>query len=142
MLAGVLAANRRARILDAVILRILGATRARLAATFPIEYALLGAATAVFGVAAGTAAAYVVVVDVMGFDFVFEPGPALAAVAAGLALTVGLGLIGAWRILGQEPAASLASCTKASGGREKAAFAGLHGSFRVFGSLGKRPRRA
>jgi putative ABC transport system permease protein len=107
VLAGALAANRRARIADAVILKILGATRRRLVATFLIEYALLGAATAAFGVAAGTLAAYVVVVEVMGFDFAFAPAPALAAAGAGLALTVGLGMIGAWRILGQKPAAFL-----------------------------------
>jgi len=107
VLAGALAANRRARIADAVILKILGATRRRLIATFLIEYALLGAATAAFGVAAGTLAAYVVVVEVMGFDFVFAPAPALAAAGAGLALTVALGMIGAWRILGQKPAAFL-----------------------------------
>ena len=55
----------------------------------------------------GTLAAYVIVVEVMGFDFTFAPGPAFAAVAAGLALTVALGMIGAWRILGQKPAAFL-----------------------------------
>ncbi len=107
VLAGALAANRRARIVDAVILKILGATRGRLVATFLIEYALLGAATAAFGVAAGTLAAYIVVVEVMGFDFVFAPAPALAAAGAGLALTVALGMIGAWRILGRKPAAFL-----------------------------------
>ena len=107
VLAGALAANRRARIADAVILKILGATRGRLVATFLIEYALLGGAAAAFGVAAGTLAAYVVVVEVMGFDFVFALAPALAAAVAGLALTVALGMIGAWRILGQKPAAFL-----------------------------------
>jgi putative ABC transport system permease protein len=107
VLAGALAANRRARIVDAVILKILGATRARLVATFLIEYALLGAATAAFGFAAGALAAYFVVVDVMGLAFQFFAGPALAAAAAGLALTVGLGMIGAWRILGQKPAVFL-----------------------------------
>ena len=55
VLAGALAANRRARIADAVILKIFGATRGRLIATFLIEYALLGAATAAFGVARGRA---------------------------------------------------------------------------------------
>ena len=107
VLAGALAANRRARIADAVILKILGATRGRLVATFLIEYALLGGAAAAFGVAAGTLAAYVVVVEVMGFDFVFALAPALAAAVAGLALTVALGMIGAWRILGQKLAAFL-----------------------------------
>jgi putative ABC transport system permease protein len=109
VLAGALAANRRARIADAVILKILGATRGRLMMTFLIEYATLGITTAAFGVGAGTLAAYVIVAKVMGIDFEFEVGPALAAAFGGLALTVVLGMIGAWRILGQKPAAFLRS---------------------------------
>lgn len=107
VLAGALSAVRRARIADAVILKILGATRGRLIAILLIEYATLGAATAVFGVGAGALAAYVVVAHVMGFAFVFEAGPALFAALAGLALTVTLGMVGAWRILGLKPAAFL-----------------------------------
>ena len=55
VLAGALAANRRARLADATILKILGATRNRLALMFLIEYAILGAATAAFAVGAGDA---------------------------------------------------------------------------------------
>ena len=46
VLAGALAANRRTRIYDAVVLKILGATRMRLLTAFLIEYALLGVAIA------------------------------------------------------------------------------------------------
>ena len=106
VLAGALAANRRARLADATILKILGATRGRLTMMFLIEYALLGAATAAFGVAAGTLAAYWVVERSMQFDFVFDWRAALAA-GGGLAITVGLGMIGAWRTLSQKPAAYL-----------------------------------
>ena len=109
VLAGALAANRRARMADAVILKILGATRGRLMTTFLIEYATLGLTTAAFGVGAGTLAAYVIVAKVMDIEFEFYAGPALAAACAGLALTVVLGMIGAWRILGQKPAAFLRS---------------------------------
>jgi putative ABC transport system permease protein len=107
VLAGALAANRRARLADATILKILGATRGRLTAMFLIEYALLGAATAAFGVAAGTFAAFWVVERIMQFDFVFDLPAALAAAGGGLAVTVGLGMIGAWRTLSQKPAAYL-----------------------------------
>ena len=74
---------------------------------FLIEYALLGATTAAFGVAAGTLAAFWTVNRIMQFDFVFDWPSALAAACGGLAITVGLGMIGAWRILSQKPAAYL-----------------------------------
>ena len=104
VLAGALAANRRSRIYDFVVLKILGATRGRLLAAFLIEYALLGAATVVFGVAAGALAAYVIVTRIMQLDFVFSWPAALGAALAALLFTVLLGLIGSWRILGQKPA--------------------------------------
>jgi putative ABC transport system permease protein len=107
VLAGALAANRRARLADATVLKILGATRGRLTTMFLIEYALLGAATAAFGLAAGTLAAFWVVNRIMQFDFVFDWPSALAAAAGGLVITVGLGMIGAWRTLSQKPAAYL-----------------------------------
>ena len=69
VLAGALAANRRARLADATILKILGATRGRLTSMFMIEYALLGVATAAFGLAAGTLAAYWVIGALHGIRF-------------------------------------------------------------------------
>jgi putative ABC transport system permease protein len=107
VLAGALAANRRARIYDSVVLKILGATRARLLAAFLLEYALLGATTVAFGLAAGAGAAYAIVTRIMQLDFELSWPAALAAASAALALTVALGLVGAWRILGQKPAAFL-----------------------------------
>ena len=107
VLAGALAAGRRARVYDAVILKVLGATRRRLLAAFLLEYGMLGLGTAVFGVLAGTAAAYGVVVGVMGLEFHFDWRPAVEAAAAALIVTVGLGLAGTWRILGQKPAGYL-----------------------------------
>ena len=107
VLASALAASRRARLGDATILRILGATRRRLSAMFLMEYAFLGAATAVFGVGAGTLAAWLTVKRLMEGDFVFGWEAALAAAGGGLVVTIGLGMIGAWRVLGQKPAAFL-----------------------------------
>jgi putative ABC transport system permease protein len=107
VLAGALAANRRSRIYDSVILKTLGATRGRLTAAFLIEYALLGAAASVFGLAAGAAAASLIVTKVMELDFAFAWAPALEAALGALGFTILLGLIGSWRILGQKPAAIL-----------------------------------
>ena len=43
----------------------------------------------------------------MRFDFIFDWAGSLAAAGGGLAFTVGFGMIGAWRMLGQKPAAFL-----------------------------------
>jgi putative ABC transport system permease protein len=74
---------------------------------FLIEYALLGAATAAFGVGAGALAAWLVVTQIMRFPFIFAWAGSFAAAAGGLAVTVGFGMIGAWRVLSQKPAAYL-----------------------------------
>ena len=107
VLAGAVAAGRRSRVYEAVVLKVLGATRGRLLAAYLIEYGLLGLATALFGVLAGTGAAWFIVARVMHFEFSFAWGPAIGAAVVALLLTVVLGLIGTWRILGQKPAAAL-----------------------------------
>jgi len=107
VLGGALAAGHRQRRQDAVILKTLGATRRRLLSAFSLEYGLLGIATAVFAVAAGAAAAWYVVDGMWELDFTFEPPVALTAVALALAVTLGLGLAGTWRILSVKPAAFL-----------------------------------
>lgn len=99
VLGGALASGHRQRRQDAVVLKALGATRRRLLSAFALEYSLLGAATAVFAVLAGTVAAWYVVDQVMGFEFTVLPGIAGAAVIIALTVTIGLGLAGTWRIL-------------------------------------------
>ncbi len=104
VLGGALAAGRRNRVYDAVILKTLGATRARLLGAYGLEYLVLGLATAVFGVAAGSIAASLVVTQVMNLSFVWLPGSAAAAAAGALIVTVALGLIGTFSALSQKPA--------------------------------------
>ena len=107
VLAGALAAGHRGRIHDAIILKTLGATRARLIAAYTIEYAVLGLATALFGIIAGSLSAWFVVNELMGATFTFLPTAATGAALIALVLSVGLGLIGTWRVLGEKPAAVL-----------------------------------
>ena len=52
VLAGALATGHRHRVYDAVVLKMLGATRWRLLAAYALEYLLLGLATAIVGVTA------------------------------------------------------------------------------------------
>lgn len=104
VLGGALAAGHRHRVYDAVILKTLGATRARLLGAYTIEYMLLGAATAVFGVLSGSLAGWLIVTELMHLKFTWQPGPAMAASAVAVLVTVGLGLAGTFKALGQKPA--------------------------------------
>jgi putative ABC transport system permease protein len=104
VLGGALAASQRFRIYDAVVLKTLGATRARLTAAYALEYLLIGLATVIFGLAAGSLAADLVVTRVMEFPFVWVAGAATGAALAALFVTVALGLAGTLRALGRKPA--------------------------------------
>jgi putative ABC transport system permease protein len=104
VLGGALAASQRFRIYDAVVLKTLGATRGRLIAAYALEYLLIGLATVLFGVAAGSLAAALVVTRVMEVPFVFVPAQAAGAAGTALLVTVVLGLLGTFTALDRKPA--------------------------------------
>ena len=104
VLAGALAAGNRARVHDAVVLKTLGATRSTLIRAFSYEYLMLGLATAVFALFAGGVAAWFVVSRIMTLPSSFLPDVAVMTVVTALVMTVGIGLAGTWRILGQKAA--------------------------------------
>jgi putative ABC transport system permease protein len=107
VLGGALAAGHRHRVYDAVILKTLGATRGRLLGAYALEYLLIGFATAVFGVIAGSVAAWLIVTRLMTLTFVWQAWSAAGVVASALVVTVGLGLAGTLLALNQKPAAVL-----------------------------------
>ena len=107
VLGGALAAGHRHRVYDAVILKTLGATRARLIGAYALEYLMIGLATAVFGVAAGSIAAWQIVTRLMTLSFIWQAGSAAIVVLAALAVTVGLGLAGTLLALNQKAATVL-----------------------------------
>ena len=104
VLAGALAAGNRARTHDAVVLKTLGATRSTLIRAFCYEYAMLGLSTAIFALFAGGVAAWFVVSNIMKLPSSFLPDVALVTMAIALIVTVGFGLAGTWRVLGQKAA--------------------------------------
>jgi putative ABC transport system permease protein len=107
VLGGALAAGHRHRVYDAVILKTLGATRARLLGAYALEYLMIGLATAVFGVIAGSVAAWLIVTRLMTLSFIWQAGSAAGVVVAALIVTVGLGLAGTLLALNQKPASVL-----------------------------------
>ena len=104
VLAGALAAGHRARLYDAVVLKTLGATRGRLVLAYALEYGALGVATALFGLLAGTLAGYLILTRVMNVPFALDLSGAVLSAALAVLVSVGLGLVGTWRILSQKPA--------------------------------------
>lgn len=104
VLGGALAAGQHARVYDAVILRTLGATRARLVGAYAVEYLLVGLAAAVFGVIAGSLAGWFVVTRLMQLTYVWQATGPLAVVAIALIVTVAMGLMGTIGALNQKPA--------------------------------------
>jgi putative ABC transport system permease protein len=65
---------------------------------------MLGLSTAVFALFAGGVAAWYVVSRIMTLPSSFLPDVALATMAVALVVTVGFGLAGTWRVLGQKAA--------------------------------------
>ena len=104
VLAGAIAAGRRARLYDSVVLKVLGATRGDVLRANLLEYAVLGAVTAAVALAVGTAAAWATMRFVMETEFHFAAVGALGAAAGGAVLVTVLGLAGTWRLLGLRPA--------------------------------------
>ena len=104
VLAGALAAGHRARLYDAVILKTLGATRARLLARLRARIRRARLATAVFGLIAGVIAGRLIVTRVMNMPFRLELEGAVLASALAVVVSVSLGLLGTWRVLSQKPA--------------------------------------
>jgi putative ABC transport system permease protein len=107
VLGGAVAAGHRRRVYDAILLKVLGATRGAIAMAFAIEYLLLGIAAALVASAIGTLAAWAVVTGPMNGSWTFLPVPLLLTGTAAVALTLALGLAGTWRALGAKPATYL-----------------------------------
>ncbi len=102
VLAGAMAAGHRHRVYDAVVLKVLGATRGRILESYVMEYAILGLTTAVVAGAIGTLAAYLVITQVMEGTWTFLPGLMVATALGATLLTIVLGLSSTWQVLSQK----------------------------------------
>jgi putative ABC transport system permease protein len=107
VLAGAIAAGHRRRVYDAVVLKVLGATRRDVLRAYLVEYGCLGVATAAIAAVLGTGVAYFVITEIMNAPWVFFPGSVAATALLCLAITVAFGFVGTWRALSQKAAALL-----------------------------------
>lgn len=104
VLIGAAAAGEAARAREAALLKVLGASRGRILASFALRSALLGAAAGLVALAAGAISGWAVMRFVMEAAYRFEPVSALAIVAGGVLATVLAGLAFAARPLSLRPA--------------------------------------
>jgi putative ABC transport system permease protein len=109
VLGGAVAAGHRRRVYDAVVLKVLGATRGMITRAFLIENGITGLLAALVAGALGTIAAFFLVTRLMKIDWVFSPGPLAWTVGLAALLTAALGFAGTWRALGAKPASYLRS---------------------------------
>lgn len=107
VLIGAIAASRRARIYDSVLLKLLGGTRAQVLGAQAIEYALLAVLLAALALGLGAAAGWYVVVQIFEFDWQTDWLVVLATLGVGAVLTLGIGLMGSLPALAARPARAL-----------------------------------
>jgi putative ABC transport system permease protein len=107
VLAGAVAAGHGRRVYDAVVLKVVGATRRRLLRIFLLEHGLLGLATSIIAALLGTLTAYLVLTQAMNAEWEFLPLVTIATALICTVVTIVFGFVGTWRAMGQKPAALL-----------------------------------
>jgi putative ABC transport system permease protein len=94
VLAGAMAAGQRRRIRDAVVLKVIGASRAQIRRAWMVEFGLVGLTAGLIAAACGTAASWAVARYVMRTDWTFLPGTLAATIGGCTLLTLLLGYAG------------------------------------------------
>jgi putative ABC transport system permease protein len=109
VLIGAAASGERARLYEAAVLRVIGASRGRILFSFALRAALMGAAAALVAIFAGGIAGWAVLRFVMESDFHFVWSSALTIILGGVLATLAASLIFMLRPLSARPAQVLRS---------------------------------
>jgi putative ABC transport system permease protein len=104
VLGGAMVAGHHRRVYDAIVLKVLGATRMDVARAYLIEYGLLGVVTGALAAALGTVAGYLFQTQVLNGDWTFLPGTVAVTALFGTGITLAFGLFGMLWALGQPSA--------------------------------------
>ncbi len=107
VLAGAIAGDRARREHEAVLFKMLGATRLRIVQIHAVEYAVLGLVTAIIAAALGTAVAWMVSTQLMRLNWAPQAEIVALTISIGTALALVLGFAGTWRQLSRTTAAAL-----------------------------------
>jgi putative ABC transport system permease protein len=104
VLAGAMAAGRRQREADAVVMKVLGASRGDVVRAYLVEYGLLGLLAAVLAAGLGLAGTWAFVEFVLDIGFWVDPLLIVWVVLGTVALTVAVGTLTTWSALSTRPA--------------------------------------
>jgi putative ABC transport system permease protein len=107
VLVGAVAASGRARRYDAVILKLLGASRAQVLGAQALEYLLLALLLALVALAIGSVAGWFVVVHVFTLPFAPDWAAVALTLVAASAVTLSIGVAGSLSALTARPASVL-----------------------------------
>jgi putative ABC transport system permease protein len=107
VLAAALAATRYRRLYESVVLKALGATRSLIAGIFALEYGLLGVVAGILAAVLSSALSWLVLTYVFDLSWGLHPMVLVTGLLCTMVLTLVVGLLSTFRILGQRPLAIL-----------------------------------
>lgn len=107
VMAAALAATRYRRLYESVILKALGATRGLIARSFATEYLLMGLVAGLIGTLLASALSWAVLRYIFELPWTLQPTVLAAGLILTLFLTLMVGFLSTFRILGQRPLAVL-----------------------------------
>lgn len=107
VMAAALVTTRYRRLYESVLFTVLGATRGMIARSFATEYAVLGLVAGFIGVVLASLLSWAFLFFFTDLDWALEPKTLAAALALTVVLTLTVGFLTTFRILGQRPLAVL-----------------------------------
>ena len=103
VMAAALAATRYRRLYESVILKALGATRALIATIFAVEYLLLGLVGGTIAIGLSSALSWLVLSYIFELSWSLQPTVLLTGLVLTMILTLTVGFLSTFRILGERP---------------------------------------
>ncbi len=107
VMAAALAATRYRRLYESVILKALGATRGLIAKAFAVEYAVVGAVGGTVAVGLSSVLSWLILTYVFELSWMLQPAVLFTGLAVTIMLTVLVGCLSTFHLLGQRPLAIL-----------------------------------
>ena len=103
VMAAALATTRYRRLYESVVLKAVGATRGLVGGSFAIEYALMGVAAGLIGIVLANALAWGILQFIMDLPWTIQPRVLATGFVLTVILTLAVGFLSTFRILGQRP---------------------------------------